>query len=189
MAKTTPILAGLRLRCGNCGKGKLFSGYLKLNSACPVCGRDMTAADTADGPAFFVGFGVLILLAPFLFLLPMSPLPAVAKVFALVGHAPAAIAMQVAQQFLRASDAVQLVGDVRTAQRITLQEVTGQQLQDGRLVFGFDALGDDFHVEAVAKRDDGFQQLPAGRADIELLDERSVDLQAVEFELLQVAQR
>jgi uncharacterized protein (DUF983 family) len=82
MAKTTPILAGLRLRCGNCGKGKLFSGYLKLNAACPVCGRDMTAADTADGPAFFVGFGVLILLAPFLFLLPMSPLPAVAKVFA-----------------------------------------------------------------------------------------------------------
>ena len=82
MAKTTPILAGLRLRCGNCGKGKLFSGYLKLNSACPVCGRDMTAADTADGPAFFVGFGVLILLAPFLFLLPMSPLPVVAKVFA-----------------------------------------------------------------------------------------------------------
>tara|TARA_R110000751_G_scaffold66780_4_gene136396 strand:+ start:21993 stop:22385 length:393 start_codon:yes stop_codon:yes gene_type:complete len=82
MAKTTPILAGLRLRCGNCGKGKLFSGYLKLNSACPVCGRDMTAADTADGPAFFVGFGVLILLAPFLFLLPMSPLPVVAKIFA-----------------------------------------------------------------------------------------------------------
>ena len=82
MAKTTPILAGLRLRCGNCGKGKLFSGYLKLNSACPVCDRDMTAADTADGPAFFVGFGVLVLLAPFLFLLPMSPLPALAKVFA-----------------------------------------------------------------------------------------------------------
>ena len=82
MTKTKPILAGLRLRCGNCGKGKLFSGYLKLNSACPVCGRDMTAADTADGPAFFVGFGVLILLAPFLFLLPMSPLPVVAKIFA-----------------------------------------------------------------------------------------------------------
>ena len=82
MAKTTPILAGLRPRCGNCGKGKLFSGYLKLNSACPVCGRDMTAADTADGPAFFVGFGVLVLLAPFLFLLPMSPLSVPAKIIA-----------------------------------------------------------------------------------------------------------
>jgi uncharacterized protein (DUF983 family) len=82
MPNSSPILAGLRLRCGQCGKGKLYSGYLKLNTACPVCARDMTAADTADGPAFFVGFGVLVLLAPFLFLLPMSPLPVVAKAFA-----------------------------------------------------------------------------------------------------------
>ncbi|MBU1289316.1 MAG: DUF983 domain-containing protein [Alphaproteobacteria bacterium] len=84
MANTSPILSGLRLRCGKCGEGKLFSGYLKLNTECPVCKRDMTSADTADGPAFFVGFGVLILLAPFLFLLPMSPLPAVAKILSFV---------------------------------------------------------------------------------------------------------
>jgi len=76
MSQSTPILNGLRQRCGACGKGRLFSAYLKLNEACPVCGRDMRAADTADGPAFFVGFGVLILTAPFLFLIPMSPLPA-----------------------------------------------------------------------------------------------------------------
>lgn len=82
MPNTSPILAGLRLRCGQCGKGKLYSGYLKLSTSCPVCGRDMTGADTADGPAFFVGFGVLVLLAPFLFLLPMSPLPVLAKAFA-----------------------------------------------------------------------------------------------------------
>lgn len=82
MPKSSPIIAGLRLRCGQCGEGKLYAGYLKLNTACPACGRDMTAADTADGPAFFVGFGVLVLLAPFLFLLPMSPMPVVAKVFA-----------------------------------------------------------------------------------------------------------
>lgn len=82
MPNSTPILAGLGLRCGQCGKGKLFAGYLRLHTSCPVCGRDMTAADTADGPAFFVGFGVLVLLAPFLFLLPMSPLPVIAKAFA-----------------------------------------------------------------------------------------------------------
>lgn len=81
----TPILSGLRQRCSQCGEGKLFSGYLKLNDACPVCGRDMRAADTADGPAFFVGFGVLILMAPFLFLVPMSPLPALLKVIATIG--------------------------------------------------------------------------------------------------------
>ncbi|MFN4226464.1 MAG: DUF983 domain-containing protein [Hyphomonas sp.] len=83
MADKSPILHGLRLRCGNCGEGRLFSAYLKLNEACPACGRDMRRADTADGPAFFVGFGVLILTAPFLFLLPMSPLPLGLKIAAM----------------------------------------------------------------------------------------------------------
>ncbi len=85
--KPAPVLSGLKLRCGACGKGKVFSSYLKLNVACPACGRDMTAADTADGPAFFVGFGVLVLTAPFLFLVPMSPLSAPFKVLAMIGVA------------------------------------------------------------------------------------------------------
>lgn len=84
MSSTTPILNGLRGRCGACGQGRLFSAYLKLNEACPHCGRDMRAADTADGPAFFVGFGVLILTAPFLFLIPMSPLAPLMKAAAIV---------------------------------------------------------------------------------------------------------
>jgi uncharacterized protein (DUF983 family) len=84
MTQPSPILSGLRQRCGACGTGRLFASYLKLNTACPHCGRDMRAADTADGPAFFVGFGVLILTAPFLFLIPMSPLPGLAKVAAIL---------------------------------------------------------------------------------------------------------
>lgn len=84
MTGKTPILNGLRQRCGECGEGRLFSAYLKLNEACPVCGRDMRAADTADGPAFFVGFGVLILTAPFLFLVPMSPLSVGLKIGAII---------------------------------------------------------------------------------------------------------
>lgn len=47
----------------------------------------MTVADTADGPAFFVGFGVLILMAPFLFLVPLSPLSIGMKVLAMLGVA------------------------------------------------------------------------------------------------------
>ena len=47
MTKPAPILNGLRLRCGACGQGRLFSAYLKLNESCPHCGRDMRAADTA----------------------------------------------------------------------------------------------------------------------------------------------
>ena len=82
MSKPSPILAGLQLKCGNCGKGKLFRSYLKLNDACPVCGRDFSEADTADGPAFFVGFGVLVLTAPFIFILPMISMPVWAKIIA-----------------------------------------------------------------------------------------------------------
>ena len=84
MSKPSPILSGLQLKCGNCGQGKLFSSYLKLNDACPVCGRDLTGSDTADGPAFFVGFGVLILTAPFIFILPMISMPLGFKILAFV---------------------------------------------------------------------------------------------------------
>ena len=87
MKQPSPVLSGLQQRCGACGKGRLFSAYLKLNEACPCCGRDMGAADTADGPAFFVGFGVLIITAPFLFLIPMSPLPLGLKAGAIVALA------------------------------------------------------------------------------------------------------
>lgn len=82
MSKPSPILSGLQLKCGNCGEGKLFRSYLKLNDACPVCGREMSNDDTADGPAFFVGFGVLILAAPFMFIVPLIPMPLGLKILA-----------------------------------------------------------------------------------------------------------
>ena len=62
-------------------------------------------------------------------------------------------------------------------------------MQDRSLVLGFDALGDDLHVQAVAQGNDRFQQLAACWPDIQLLDEGPVDLEAIEFELLQIAQR
>ncbi len=66
-----PIRSGLRLRCGRCGEGSLFRRYLKFRDACPACGQDLTVADTADGPAFFVGFLIMVLFAPFYFILPV----------------------------------------------------------------------------------------------------------------------
>ncbi len=75
MAAPSPILAGLRQRCPSCGEGRLYEGYLKFRTECAVCGQDYTLADTADGPAFFVGFAALILFAPVYFILPMMGLP------------------------------------------------------------------------------------------------------------------
>jgi len=40
-------------RCPNCGKGRLFGRYLKVNAACPSCGHDLDQYPADDGPAYF----------------------------------------------------------------------------------------------------------------------------------------
>jgi uncharacterized protein (DUF983 family) len=54
VAKPSPYVAGLLCRCPNCGKGRLFSGFLTLRPRCEVCGIDFGFADAGDGPAVFV---------------------------------------------------------------------------------------------------------------------------------------
>ena len=50
--------AALRCRCPRCGKGKLFTGVLTVREQCAVCGLDLRAHDTGDGPAV----GVILVL-------------------------------------------------------------------------------------------------------------------------------
>jgi uncharacterized protein (DUF983 family) len=52
--RANPFLAGAAGRCPNCGKGPLFAGFLGINPVCPVCGFDLAASDSGDGPAVFV---------------------------------------------------------------------------------------------------------------------------------------
>jgi uncharacterized protein (DUF983 family) len=49
-----PILAGLACRCPQCGKGRMFAGFLGLKPHCEVCGLDYAFVDAGDGPAVFV---------------------------------------------------------------------------------------------------------------------------------------
>ncbi len=49
-----PFVAGLACRCPNCGKGRLFDGFLKVTPRCNACGFDLGAADSGDGPAVFI---------------------------------------------------------------------------------------------------------------------------------------
>ncbi len=53
-ARIDPIRAGLLCRCPNCGKGALFSGFLKVRPNCAVCGFDLAGIETGDGPATFI---------------------------------------------------------------------------------------------------------------------------------------
>lgn len=44
------VRLGFRGRCPRCGAGRIFSGYLKIADACPVCGLGLTGSDVGDGP-------------------------------------------------------------------------------------------------------------------------------------------
>lgn len=46
------IWSGLKLRCPCCGRGKLFSKYLKVVDACADCGEEMKHHRADDGPAY-----------------------------------------------------------------------------------------------------------------------------------------
>jgi len=50
------LSAGLTCRCPRCGQGKLFRAYLKVAERCSICGLDLSAEDSGDGPAVFVMF-------------------------------------------------------------------------------------------------------------------------------------
>jgi uncharacterized protein (DUF983 family) len=60
----SPISAGLRCRCPNCGEGRVFRAYLKFKERCDACGADLTIADVGDGASFFVMWAALIIIAP-----------------------------------------------------------------------------------------------------------------------------
>ena len=53
-ARIDPIRAGLLCRCPNCGRGPLFTGFLKVVERCAACGFDFTRLNTGDGAAVFV---------------------------------------------------------------------------------------------------------------------------------------
>src|SRR6185295_11555603 len=71
-AQPSPWLAGLRLRCPQCGEGKVYSGYLRFRDTCEVCGANFKAADAGDGPAVFVILIVGAIVAPLLLVLQVG---------------------------------------------------------------------------------------------------------------------
>jgi len=50
------ILNGLMCRCPNCGKGKVFGGYLKVNDTCSNCGETLSSARADDFPPYIAIF-------------------------------------------------------------------------------------------------------------------------------------
>lgn len=46
------IRRGIARRCPQCGRGKLFAGYLKISPACEVCGLNISGHRADDAPPY-----------------------------------------------------------------------------------------------------------------------------------------
>ncbi len=71
-------------------------------------------------------------------------------------------------------------------EQIPLEHSAAVQFEELPLAVGFDALGDDCDVQAVAQRDDGMHDRRVTRLAGQFLHEGLVDLDLVEGQLLQV---
>src|SRR5579872_3077540 len=88
-----------------------------------------------------------------------------------------------------ADQPVVLIDRKRLADEVALDGVAALLGEEGKLLLGFHALGDDRHFEAVTKTDDRANDRRRLRAAAEIHDEGAVDLDLVERECLQIAQR
>lgn len=62
------IKRGLRFRCPECGEGKLYRKYLKVQSPCETCGHDNVQYPADDAPPYLTIFLVgHLVIAPMLF--------------------------------------------------------------------------------------------------------------------------
>ena len=72
------LLRGLRRRCPNCDRGRLFRGYLKVAETCDVCGHDNGRYRADDAGPYFtvllVGHLVIgpLLVFPFIWKAPVA---------------------------------------------------------------------------------------------------------------------
>jgi uncharacterized protein (DUF983 family) len=52
-SRMTALARGLAHRCPNCGQGRLYRAYLKVEGACRACGHELGQYRADDGPAYF----------------------------------------------------------------------------------------------------------------------------------------
>lgn len=58
------LIRGWQQRCPHCGKGALFTAYLKVAATCPACGENFSHQRADDGPAYLTILIVGHLMAP-----------------------------------------------------------------------------------------------------------------------------
>ncbi|NEX45766.1 DUF983 domain-containing protein [Pseudotabrizicola algicola] len=69
------LLRGWRLRCPNCGTGRMMEGFLKVRAACPLCHEAFYHHRDDEGPALVTILMIGHLMAPLFLYGFLSPRP------------------------------------------------------------------------------------------------------------------
>ena len=80
-------------RCPNCLQGRVFSGLIKMNPQCPVCGHEFVREQGYFQGAMYVSYGLGILLMLLLTSALLLILPPHSEVLALVIATPIFLAL------------------------------------------------------------------------------------------------
>ncbi|WP_298725454.1 DUF983 domain-containing protein [uncultured Ferrovibrio sp.] len=70
------MLRGWRCRCPQCGHGRIFGRYLKVNDACASCGLGLSGHRADDAPPYFTILIVGHIIVPLMLLLEQHVEPA-----------------------------------------------------------------------------------------------------------------
>ncbi len=103
------LVRGLRGRCPNCGRGRIFRAYLKVADRCPVCGEAFHHHRADDAPAYFVILIVGHIVMPLALAIELAYRPSYWMQFAFWLPATLALALLLLQPVKGAIVAVQWV--------------------------------------------------------------------------------
>lgn len=70
------MLRGWHCRCPNCGEGRIFGRYLKVNEHCASCGLELAGHRADDAPPYFTILIVGHVIVPLMLLLEQHFQPA-----------------------------------------------------------------------------------------------------------------
>lgn len=69
------IRRGFKLRCPNCGEGRLFRAFLKVADKCPKCGEELFHHRADDAPPYFTILIVGHVVVPLMLAVEMKYMP------------------------------------------------------------------------------------------------------------------
>jgi uncharacterized protein (DUF983 family) len=104
------IFRGVRGKCPNCGRGRMFSGFLKVVDRCDVCGEELFHQRADDFPPYIVIVLVGHTVVPLALTLEMAYAPPMWLQIAIWGPATIGLALGLIQPVKGAIVALQWYG-------------------------------------------------------------------------------